>query len=311
MRHTTFAAASLLLLGGALGSQTADAQQAPTGTITAETPAEPTASVTLVAQPEEAEAAATPASAPTPTASTTLVVPVAVPTTIATGVPTTIATGVPTTVATGVPTTIATGVPTTVATGVPTTIATGVPAAVAPAIPAPPGAVPSVSATTSATATLPPGAQSTTATIPAPATPATGAVIDPATYQKRKEFDNTPWRFNMEQNGQRMTPDDFAAWMEARGVRVAKGPAAHRPANRTTDGLPAPGSAMPVGLDATASTTIVVPAAPAPPTDALAPGSVTPSDAWTGTEPPTTPTSTTTIVVPAEADDPAEGEGAQ
>ena len=295
MRHTTFAAASLLLLGGALGSQTADAQQAPTGTITAETPAEPTASVTLVAQPEEAEAAATPASAPTPTASTTLVVPVAVPTTIATGVPTTIATGVPTTVATGVP----------------TTIATGVPAAVAPAIPAPPGAVPSVSATTSATATLPPGAQSTTATIPAPATPATGAVIDPATYQKRKEFDNTPWRFNMEQNGQRMTPDDFAAWMEARGVRVAKGPAAHRPANRTTDGLPAPGSAMPVGLDATASTTIVVPAAPAPPTDALAPGSVTPSDAWTGTEPPTTPTSTTTIVVPAEADDPAEGEGAQ
>ena len=295
MRHTTFAAASLLLLGGALGSQTADAQQAPTGTITAETPAEPTASVTLVAQPEEAEAAATPASAPTPTASTTLVVPVAVPTTIATGVPTTIATGVPTTVATGVP----------------TTIATGVPAAVAPAIPAPPGAVPSVSATTSATATLPPGAQSTTATIPAPATPATGAVIDPATYQKRTEFDNTPWRFNMEQNGQRMTPDDFAAWMEARGVRVAKGPAAHRPANRTTDGLPAPGSAMPVGLDATASTTIVVPAAPAPPTDALAPGSVTPSDAWTGTEPPTTPTSTTTIVVPAEADDPAEGEGAQ
>ena len=287
MRHTTFAAASLLLLGGALGSQTADAQQAPTGTITAETPAEPTASVTLVAQPEEAEAAATPASAPTPTASTTLVVPVAVPTTIATGVPTTIATGVP------------------------TTIATGVPAAVAPAIPAPPGAVPSVSATTSATATLPPGAQSTTATIPAPATPATGAVIDPATYQKRTEFDNTPWRFNMEQNGQRMTPDDFAAWMEARGVRVAKGPAAHRPANRTTDGLPAPGSAMPVGLDATASTTIVVPAAPAPPTDALAPGSVTPSDAWTGTEPPTTPTSTTTIVVPAEADDPAEGEGAQ
>ena len=287
MRHTTFAAASLLLLGGALGSQTADAQQAPTGTITAETPAEPTASVTLVAQPEEAEAAATPASAPTPTASTTLVVPVAVPTTIATGVPTTVATGVP------------------------TTIATGVPAAVAPAIPAPPGAVPSVSATTSATATLPPGAQSTTATIPAPATPATGAVIDPATYQKRTEFDNTPWRFNMEQNGQRMTPDDFAAWMEARGVRVAKGPAAHRPANRTTDGLPAPGSAMPVGLDATASTTIVVPAAPAPPTDALAPGSVTPSDAWTGTEPPTTPTSTTTIVVPAEADDPAEGEGAQ
>ena len=66
MRHTTFAAASLLLLGGALGSQTADAQQAPPETITTETPAEPTASVTLVTQPEEAEATTTPAPAPGP-----------------------------------------------------------------------------------------------------------------------------------------------------------------------------------------------------------------------------------------------------
>lgn len=30
-------------------------------------------------------------------------------------------------------------------------------------------------------------------------------------------------RFEMTQNGQRMTADDFDAWMKARGIRVAKG----------------------------------------------------------------------------------------
>jgi hypothetical protein len=49
------------------------------------------------------------------------------------------------------------------------------------------------------------------------------AVIDPATYKPRTEFDNTPWRFSMSQDGQRMTADDFAAWMEARGIRISKG----------------------------------------------------------------------------------------
>jgi len=52
---------------------------------------------------------------------------------------------------------------------------------------------------------------------------ASNAVIDPATYKPRTEFDNTPWRFSMSQNGQRMTADDFAAWMEARGIRISKG----------------------------------------------------------------------------------------
>lgn len=46
---------------------------------------------------------------------------------------------------------------------------------------------------------------------------------DPAAYKPRTEFDNTPWRFDMNQNGQRMTADAFAAWMESKGVRVAKG----------------------------------------------------------------------------------------
>lgn len=43
---------------------------------------------------------------------------------------------------------------------------------------------------------------------------------DPATYKPKTEFDNTPWRFNMTQNGKRMTADEFDAWMKSRGVRV-------------------------------------------------------------------------------------------
>jgi hypothetical protein len=48
---------------------------------------------------------------------------------------------------------------------------------------------------------------------------------DPAAYKPRTEFDNTPWRFNMNQNGKNMTADEFSAWMKSRGVRVAKGAA--------------------------------------------------------------------------------------
>jgi hypothetical protein len=45
----------------------------------------------------------------------------------------------------------------------------------------------------------------------------------PAAYKPKTRYDNTPWRFNMEQNGKRMTADEFDAWMKAKGVRVAKG----------------------------------------------------------------------------------------
>ena len=48
-------------------------------------------------------------------------------------------------------------------------------------------------------------------------------VVDPATYKPQTQFDNTPWRFDMNQNGKRMTAEEFDAWMKARGVRVAKG----------------------------------------------------------------------------------------
>ena len=56
-------------------------------------------------------------------------------------------------------------------------------------------------------------------------TPAPGTVSpdDPAAYKPRTEFDNTPWRFNMSQNGKKMTADEFSAWMKAKGVRVARG----------------------------------------------------------------------------------------
>lgn len=56
-------------------------------------------------------------------------------------------------------------------------------------------------------------------------------------------------RFEMTQHGQRMTADDFDAWMKARGIRVAKGAPAStarttrsKPAARTeADALPVRG----------------------------------------------------------------------
>jgi len=43
------------------------------------------------------------------------------------------------------------------------------------------------------------------------------------------------YRFNMTQNGRKMTADEFDAWMKARGIRVAKGaPAAAPAADRAT-----------------------------------------------------------------------------
>ncbi|GAB2512048.1 hypothetical protein [Lysobacter humi (ex Lee et al. 2017)] len=64
--------------------------------------------------------------------------------------------------------------------------------------------------------------------------------IDPATYVPKTQFDNTPWRFDMNQNGKRMTADEFDAWMKSRGVRVAKGATGIAPAPP-----PVPGQAVP------------------------------------------------------------------
>ncbi|HHW4682893.1 MAG TPA: hypothetical protein ACQGQI_06930, partial [Xylella sp.] len=39
-------------------------------------------------------------------------------------------------------------------------------------------------------------------------------------YKQQTIYDNTPWRFNMSQEGKRMTADQFDEWMKARGVHV-------------------------------------------------------------------------------------------
>ena len=55
----------------------------------------------------------------------------------------------------------------------------------------------------------------------AAAQPLSGAA---GAYQP-KPGDAQAWRFDMTQNGKRMTADEFDAWMKARGVRVVQGPA--------------------------------------------------------------------------------------
>lgn len=65
-----------------------------------------------------------------------------------------------------------------------------------------------------------------TASAPAPL-PSNGA------YVPKTKDDNTPWRFDMNQNGKRMTSVEFDAWMKAKGIRVATGK------QGTTDTAPA------------------------------------------------------------------------
>src|SRR5690554_1331957 len=55
-----------------------------------------------------------------------------------------------------------------------------------------------------------------------PQTGTTFSTIDPASYVKQTEFDNTPYRFNMTQNGKRMTADDFDAWLQANGYSAGR-----------------------------------------------------------------------------------------
>ncbi|MEL1265062.1 hypothetical protein [Pseudoxanthomonas putridarboris] len=61
--------------------------------------------------------------------------------------------------------------------------------------------------------------------LPAPVAVPETAASSSAAYKPKTEFDNTPWRFDMNQNGKRMTAEEFDAWMKSRGVRVAKGAA--------------------------------------------------------------------------------------
>lgn len=45
-----------------------------------------------------------------------------------------------------------------------------------------------------------------------------------ADYVPQTEFDNTPYRFNMEK-GRKFTAAEFDAWMKSRGVRIVRAPA--------------------------------------------------------------------------------------
>lgn len=53
-------------------------------------------------------------------------------------------------------------------------------------------------------------------------------------YVPKTQHDNSPWRFDMNQNGRRMTSSEFDAWMKAKGIRVATGkPGVQAPATAT------------------------------------------------------------------------------
>ena len=49
------------------------------------------------------------------------------------------------------------------------------------------------------------------------------ASLNPNEYKPKTQYDNTPYRFNMHQNGKKMTAEEFDAWMKSRGIHVAKG----------------------------------------------------------------------------------------
>lgn len=55
-------------------------------------------------------------------------------------------------------------------------------------------------------------------------------------YVPKTEHDNTPWRFNMEQDGKQMSADQFDEWMKSKGVRVATG----KPATPLVQNCPTP-----------------------------------------------------------------------
>lgn len=78
------------------------------------------------------------------------------------------------------------------------------------------------------------GCQNVAAAVPA-TTPAAPAVQQAAAYKPQTEFDNTPWRFDMSQNGKRMTAEEFDAWMKARGVRVVQARPAPVPAEAAAE----------------------------------------------------------------------------
>jgi hypothetical protein len=116
---------------------------------------------------------------------------------------------------------------------------------------------------------------------------------DPAAYKPKTEFDNTPWRFDMSQNGKRMTADEFSAWMKARGVRVARGAApAVVPAAPGVVDPAASGAAAPAAPGAAPPAPVGVPPGTLPPPTTSPPITPAPAPATPApeaSEKPTTP----------------------
>jgi len=73
--------------------------------------------------------------------------------------------------------------------------------------------------------------------LPCVDTTAVAVPVEPA-YVPKTAHDNSPYRFDMNQNGKRMTAEEFDAWMQAKGIRVATGqpgqPSGHRSATQGT-----------------------------------------------------------------------------
>jgi len=73
-------------------------------------------------------------------------------------------------------------------------------------------------------------------------TPNTASAATPlpsnGAYVPKTKDDNTPWRFDMNQNGKRMTSVEFDAWMKAKGIRVATGKQGADTAPATVDCKP-------------------------------------------------------------------------
>lgn len=45
---------------------------------------------------------------------------------------------------------------------------------------------------------------------------------DATAYKPKTQYDNTPYRFSMTQNGKKMTADDFDAWLKATGYSAGR-----------------------------------------------------------------------------------------
>ena len=73
-----------------------------------------------------------------------------------------------------------------------------------------------------------------------PAAAPTAAPASGTAYVPKTQHDNSPWRFDMNQNGRRMTSAEFDAWMKAKGIRVATGKPGAQAAAPVAEAAPAP-----------------------------------------------------------------------